>query len=590
VALYYRPPTLVNPRIVNIPPTGGADSASVVWSLDSDQDGIFYLPTDVPRTESVQIIGGRNIRVIGGEIDMATALLTHDRALQLEVEGHAFVEGVRIKVAHATKHFDAIIRRYRDGGGSDSIVTLQNVYATGMSGEVSGVHGDFFQNQHASGDLNLDELRIERCVAWTSYNVIVAGNVNRAHLRDFEAHKEDGTGFEANGMFAVSDSAEVTCQNVWFDALMDQSGTRQMCRDLTPQDIAVLAVQNAVVQPTIAQGSVQSGTHVTMPTIDGFAGHIRLGVPTGGSTVSGAAGLVNPSEIGLNYQSPWPVEEVEEMGTARNKAFFDNEFADEGKRNRDRAILEDLVETFFAGLVNEQVGTSYSIVASDLNQVIRGDNASAQTYTIIDDEFSAGAVFNVRQGGDGQITIAIDSGSIQSSYGTFTTRNKGSEITCYKVATGEWEVSGDLLVPSFRASVGTGDKSNVTGSGTVYTVEFEIVKHNHGDFFSNDTTFTAPVTGSYAFQAVIAAEGFTGAADEIRLAIVPSVGNESVASFTQTDALTGREVVNCSCVLPLSAGDTVTVRYEVDGEATDVIDVQGAAGSTLSWFSGHLVA
>lgn len=60
--------------------------------------------------------------------------------------------------------------------------------------------------------------------------------------------------------------------------------------------------------------------------------------------------------------------------------------------------------------VNAQSGTTYTLVADDLNKLVTTSNASAVTITVPSGVFSAGDIINIIQLGDGQVTI-IDNGT-----------------------------------------------------------------------------------------------------------------------------------------------------------------------------------
>ena len=66
---------------------------------------------------------------------------------------------------------------------------------------------------------------------------------------------------------------------------------------------------------------------------------------------------------------------------------------------------------------NAQTGTSYTLVAGDVNKLVTANNASAITITVPISTFSANDVINVQQIGAGQVTFAAASGATITSNG-----------------------------------------------------------------------------------------------------------------------------------------------------------------------------
>ena len=66
---------------------------------------------------------------------------------------------------------------------------------------------------------------------------------------------------------------------------------------------------------------------------------------------------------------------------------------------------------------NAQTGTTYTLVAGDVNKLVTANNASAITITVPISTFSANDVVNVQQIGAGQVTFAAASGAVITSNG-----------------------------------------------------------------------------------------------------------------------------------------------------------------------------
>jgi len=67
--------------------------------------------------------------------------------------------------------------------------------------------------------------------------------------------------------------------------------------------------------------------------------------------------------------------------------------------------------------INAQTGTTYTLVAGDLNDLVTLSNASAITLTVPPSVFSANDVINIAQIGAGQVTFAQGAGVTITSTG-----------------------------------------------------------------------------------------------------------------------------------------------------------------------------
>jgi hypothetical protein len=98
--------------------------------------------------------------------------------------------------------------------------------------------------------------------------------------------------------------------------------------------------------------------------------------------------------------------------------------------------------------INAQTGTTYTLVAGDLNDLVTLNNASAITLTVPPSVFSANDVVNIAQLGAGQVTLAQGAGvTIQSTGATTTapklrTNKSSASIIC--IASDTFLVVGDI--------------------------------------------------------------------------------------------------------------------------------------------------
>jgi hypothetical protein len=97
---------------------------------------------------------------------------------------------------------------------------------------------------------------------------------------------------------------------------------------------------------------------------------------------------------------------------------------------------------------NAQTGTTYTLVAGDLNKLITLSNASAITLTVPNGIFTTGQQINIQQLGAGQVTVASDGTSVLTSTGATSTapklRAQYSAATIVCTSSNNFTVIGDL--------------------------------------------------------------------------------------------------------------------------------------------------
>jgi hypothetical protein len=101
--------------------------------------------------------------------------------------------------------------------------------------------------------------------------------------------------------------------------------------------------------------------------------------------------------------------------------------------------------------VNAQVGTTYTFVLTDQDDLVTASNGSAQTYTIPLNSsvaFPTGSLVNLIQIGTGQVTVQGAGGVTVLSTGataaTPKTRARYSVMTLIKAGTDTWYATGDV--------------------------------------------------------------------------------------------------------------------------------------------------
>ena len=126
-------------------------------------------------------------------------------------------------------------------------------------------------------------------------------------------------------------------------------------------------------------------------------------------------------------------------------------------------------------------------------------------------------------------------------------------------------------------AITTSEISNVTGDGADYAMVFDgEVFDQNGDFASN--TFTAPVGGKYLISVGIMLKGLT-AVSHGYIIVKMLASNRTVRAHHESYMaanIRDRHWINAVRIVDMDATDTVTIQLTIDGEASDVIDIQGS--------------
>jgi hypothetical protein len=99
-------------------------------------------------------------------------------------------------------------------------------------------------------------------------------------------------------------------------------------------------------------------------------------------------------------------------------------------------------------VLNAQTGTTYTLVAADLNKLVTLSNASAITLTVPNGVFTTGQQINIQQIGAGQVTVVSDGTTVLTSTGATSTapklRAQYSAATIVCTSSNNFTVIGDL--------------------------------------------------------------------------------------------------------------------------------------------------
>jgi hypothetical protein len=152
--------------------------------------------------------------------------------------------------------------------------------------------------------------------------------------------------------------------------------------------------------------------------------------------------------------------------------------------------------------LNQQTGTTYTLVLSDNNVIIEMDNTSANTITIPPNSsvaFDIGTTIVGYQSNTGQTTILIGAGVTLNTNQTSTLSGQFSVITLIKVGVDEWTIVGDVeaLTPNEELF-----KSKYVGIDTRVT-NHTLVSSDDSRYIRMDNaaanTITIPPNSSVAF-------------------------------------------------------------------------------------------
>ena len=100
-----------------------------------------------------------------------------------------------------------------------------------------------------------------------------------------------------------------------------------------------------------------------------------------------------------------------------------------------------------ARTINNQTGTTYTLALTDAYSYVRASNAGAIALTVPPNSsvaFPIGTEIPLLQAGAGQVTVTEGSGVTVNTPETLKVRAQYSTVTLRKVATDEWDISGDL--------------------------------------------------------------------------------------------------------------------------------------------------
>jgi hypothetical protein len=176
----------------------------------------------------------------------------------------------------------------------------------------------------------------------------------------------------------------------------------------------------------------------------------------------------------------------------------------------------------------------------------------------------------------------------------YPTQPNGINVTTTNGSISRPGIIRNTSQPAFLAHTG-GNKSNVTGDGTTYTILFDTVDQQQGgtNYASGTGIFTAPYTGWYIFQTSVFLSGLTVA--HTQGIIEFNFNGSAITSWplysnfgAMKDATASELGFGTSIVQYMSATDTVKIVLIISN-GTKVVTVSGGAGSPQTNFSGYFL-
>lgn len=279
--LRWAPPELVNPVTVNVPVTGG-------WlNLDTSKDYRLVMP-DSPVVKGFTIYGGRNVVLIGGEID-----IPWQGSGQLPESAR---RGLFIHDNQGTVHIEGLLIHGDDLGegiqisAPRSIVQIQNVRIWGIHARdqvnFSDGHPDLIQVWGSVGELRIDKLTGSSDYQGLFLKADYNGPIGRVDVSRVNIHGNP----TARYLFWMTDNGGAYPAVSLRDAYLEPAPGRSLGKTVWP-DVGDRT------NPATVQFDSGVGTSVaSWPTLP-VNGYISQGSPPNGDFVAAGA-------VGRSYRSP----------------------------------------------------------------------------------------------------------------------------------------------------------------------------------------------------------------------------------------------------------------------------------------------
>ena len=148
------------------------------------------------------------------------------------------------------------------------------------------------------------------------------------------------------------------------------------------------------------------------------------------------------------------------------------------------------------------------------------------------------------------------------------------------------------VLPSFMAT-NNAVQSNVTGDGTLYTVVFNTELYDTTNSFDGTSTFTAPLSGTYHFNAGLWLGGTIDAAHtRAIISFITSTGYEYRWDYNLYNESAPGNGVNTTYATEfrLTAADTVVLKVQVIGGNKTISVLQSSPAPYCPYLSGYMIS
>ena len=182
--------------------------------------------------------------------------------------------------------------------------------------------------------------------------------------------------------------------------------------------------------------------------------------------------------------------------------------------------------------------------------------------------------------------IALVSSTVDNSIARYN--GTGGQLQGYTSGAPTISDTGTMIAtaqPTFGAVQRT-EQANCTGNNTLATINFDTELWDVGGNFASNV-FTAPVAGKYLLRAQVQANAITTSASTITCKIWTS--NRIWIIWGTPGNVTSQCTLAGSIVADMDASDTAKVQLQVNGEGSDIVDIQADAGAPSTSFTGWLL-
>jgi hypothetical protein len=203
------------------------------------------------------------------------------------------------------------------------------------------------------------------------------------------------------------------------------------------------------VQTTLASGISNSAASMTVATGTGAA--LLGGVTLASGNIDTFSVAIDPDTI--NEEIVFVTQIDSDTLTIVRGQSGTSAISHSGGATVKHVFVSEALNAFEAGLnevipLNNQTGTTYTLVAGDAGDLVTLTNAAAITLTVPTNAtvpFVNGTQITILQNGAGQVTVAGAVGvTISASDSSTKLRTQYSAATLIKIATNSWILIGDI--------------------------------------------------------------------------------------------------------------------------------------------------